>query len=373
MLRAPLLVLACVGLVAVALNACGTVLAIEPDNALPGEAGGEGGSSGGDVEAGSVLDSSDILIDFDAGDASVACALNPDRTTLAMGDVPVGVSRMETIHLTSLLPTPTIVNVAVSGAGFSLVTPAMTTVMANATSDAITVAFSSALQGTFSGTLLLTWAGGCQVSVPLSATGVGSGTVAISPSTLDLGSVKCGGTPDGGAIEVDSQATYPWTASMTPSTPFGVAPSGSLLIGSTFIPVTATALLPKEDPKTFTAVLNLNINSGQVTRAITVQAVSLGGKLAFSPNAVLLSKASPSHTIALTNTGTQAVEVTLGIGPPFKILGSNGSTKVIVPKGGSQPVVVSTTGVTEAPVTQTATVTGSGGTLCFAGPLTVHQ
>jgi hypothetical protein len=352
-------------LVATALGACGTILEIAPDDPL----GGEGGT-----DAPTTAIDGDVVPDFDGGDASIACGLSVDTTTVGFGDVITGTVHTQQITISSVLDSPTSVAVAITGAGFASPTSFPVAVAANGT-GVFDVAFAASVLGLQAGTATLTWAGGCGITIPLSATSLAAGSITVSPATLNLGSVECGLAPPNGFIHVESATSPNWMATIVPgSGPFISAGMGTLSPPATDIQVSAGPLLPKEDPKTFTADLTLQI-TGEAPRVIHLTTTSLGGNLTFQPNDVTLTKAQPSRTIALVNSGTQAVRVNLSIDPPFSISAS-GSTKVIVLPGGlaqAQPVTVSTVTATSGSAVRTAKVSPLNGFLCAAGPLTVRQ
>ena len=359
-----LLVVLLTMLLAAPLGACGTILNIAPDE--PSDGGGNG-------EGSTTLDDSGSFVDFDAGDASTACGLSVDTKAIALGEIITGAAPItRQVNITSLVDSPTMVTLVVAGGGFTSPTSSPLAVPANAPTVPFDVTFTPGATGAQVGAATLTWAGGCTITIPLSANVLATGSIAVSPATLDLGSVPCGQTPPPGAIHVQSSTATSWTASLTPG-PFAMPDAGTLTPPTTDIAVTSGPLVPMVDPKSFDSDITLQIADAG-TRTIHVTALSLGGKLAFQPNDITLTKETPSRTIALMNTGTQAVRVSLTIAPPFTI--STGSSKVIVPTGGlatARPVTISSTTAGNATAVQLAKVTVDTGTLCFTGTLTVRQ
>lgn len=349
-------------LAVMAVAACGTVLDVQPDGIT------EPVRDGGPFADGEALvDGSGPFADFEAGDASTACALSVDHKTVDFGDVLFADTKSEVVTVTSVSPDPVTVGIAVTPGDFGAVGSSVV-VPSNPSGATFTIEYTANNNGPQTGTATLTW-DSCRIDIPLSAKTLPAGSVAVSPATLNLGAVACGTMPNSGDIVIQTASAVGWTASITAG-PFNVPSNGTATPPSYAITVGAAPLLPMNDPREFTADVTLTVEG--TAHVVHVTATSLGGKLAFVPNDVTLLKSQPSRAIALTNTGTQAVQVVLAIDPPFKIVETTkGINKVTILPGQSQSVTVSSTAV--GPATATATVTQNAGILCAAGPLTVRQ
>jgi hypothetical protein len=354
-----------------ALAACGTILAIDPDAPVNGDAGTRDAASEGATQ----LDGSEITLDFDAAgdDASTACGLSLDRSVLGMGDVLSGSSHTETVNIGNVTDMPATVSVVATGAGFSLngpTTTAMVAVPASTPKTPFQVTFSAGgTPGPAAGALTLTWSGGCLLTIPLSGTSVAAGSVAVSPSTVDLGAVTCGSAPPQATLHVQSVSNTTWSGSIVPAgTPFSVPASGTISAGETLIGISSTPLVPREDPKRFDAMFQFTI-AGQTQRNIAVTALSLGAKLDFLPsNDITLTKTAPTRNLGLRNTGTQAVQVALSVAAPLTI----SPAKVTVLVGQTQVVTVSASGTFDGTAAQTPKISAIAGTVCSGQTLTVR-
>ncbi len=231
-----------------------------------------------------------------SGTGVTAGALSPNPTSIAFGSVQVGgtLSRSETLTNTggSLLH---IATANVTGTGFAVSGLTAPTTLNAGQSLTFTVTFTPQSSGAASGSLALTADGSVtNLSVAFTGTGTASGTLAVSPTTVNFGSVTVG-------------------ASQNQSGTVSASGAG----------VTVSSVASSNPEFTITGLsLPLTLNAGQsapFTLTFTPQASgAASGTLTFSSNAT-----NPSLAESLAGTGTAAPQHSVS-------LGWNASTSTVV-------------------------------------------
>jgi hypothetical protein len=173
-------------------------------------------------------------------------SLTLNSSSLDFGNVAVGSSKSNTISLTNSAaaggPSITVSQITVSGTGYTDSTPTLPLTLAAGQSASMTVTFSPTTAGAQSGTLSVTVSGAnAPISVPLTGSGLASGQLGVSPSTMNFGNVTVGssqnqaGTLTAGSSDVNvstaswnglgyslSGITFPTTVKAGTSAPFTV-------------------------------------------------------------------------------------------------------------------------------------------------------
>ncbi|HUK26184.1 MAG TPA: choice-of-anchor D domain-containing protein [Terriglobales bacterium] len=126
-------------------------------------------------------------------------SLGVSSSSLDFGNVAVGGSATKSVTLTnssvSVGATITVSQVTTTGTGFSVSTSSLPVTLNPGDNLTISVAFKPKSAGDASGMLSISVDGQADpATVPLSGTGLASGQLAVSPSTLNFGSVTVGGS-----------------------------------------------------------------------------------------------------------------------------------------------------------------------------------
>jgi len=281
-------------------------------------------------------DSASLAIGSDASNSSLSLpltgtgvaagqlALSP--TTIAFGNVTVGVSLTQSETLTNIGGTTvTVSQAAVSGSGLSINGLALPFTLTAGQSANFNVVFAPQTTGAVSGNVAFTSdASNSSLSLPLTGTGVSEGLLAVNPTSIALNNVVVGSsqkqqvtlTNSGGSTLTVSQAT--------------VTGSGFSLSGLTL-------------PLSLTAGQSAGFNV--VFAPQTVGAVN--GNIAFTSDA-----SDPTLNLPLSGTGVNPG--LLAVNPSSVAIGS-----VLVGSSQKQQVMLTNSGGVTVTVSQ-ATVTGSG-------------
>ena len=340
--------------------------------------------------------------------------LSAAPSTVTFGNVQVGTSQSQTNTLSNTGGTSlTVTKADVTGAGFSIAGLTLPLTLSPAVGKTFTVTFAPQSLGGASGTLVLTNSDSSTLSVPLSGTAVGAGSLTGNPTSFSFGNVQIGTQQSqtetlkntGGENITISQATVsgagfgysgltlPLTLASNQSTTFGVvfapvtagASTGKLSItvsGSSTtldIALSGTAVTPATLTATPASLTFTNVTVGQnqsQTETVkntggvsaTISQATVGGagftisgittpvtltpgqSTSFSVIFTPLSAGSFSGSVAIASDASNpALNVTLS---GSAIAQSTGTLNVSPVNAGS--VVVGTSG------TQTGTLTASG-------------
>lgn len=179
--------------------------------------------------------------------------LSANPTSLAFGSVSIGSSSSKTVTLTNTSSTATLVitSLSVTGSGFSASGVSSSFSIAASKSVSLTVSFSPIAAGAASGSISVSDSTGVILTIPLSGTGVSSGTVQLSasPSSIGFGSVSVGSSTSVTVVLTNSgsSAASIGSASYTgagfelsgPTTPLTLFSGGSTIFTVTFAPTSA--------------------------------------------------------------------------------------------------------------------------------------
>ncbi len=228
-----------------------------------------------------------------AGTNSANLTLN--TSTLVFGGVAVGSNKTDSVSLANSSaaggPSISVTQIAVTGTGYSVTTPALPLTLTGGQSSSISVAFAPKSAGTANGTLTITVSGASQpVTVPVTGTGLAPGQLSASPSTMNFGNVTVGtsqnqaGTLTAGGTDVNVSSAS-WNG------------QGYSLSGITF-PTTVKAGSSASFTVTF-APQTTGGSPGQVT---------FFSDATNSPSVVTFSGAGTQHSVSLSwNASTSQV------------------------------------------------------------------
>jgi len=359
--RAALLVALFAALVvAVALGACGTILDIAPDEPVGGD-GGEGGNATGDGPA-TTLDGPEVYLD-----GALACPVSADRVKIVMGEVLAGMSRRETVHLSTASTDAKLVSIAVTGdAGFRSSTPTLVVSDTGASFDVFFDAGSGGVAMAM-GHLEITYAG-CSMPIAFDLLATrSSAAFAVTPGVVDLGVTACGTAPSPATLTIqaaDAGSTASWT--ITAGAPFVAPPNGALSGGTADISIGAT-VLPMTPPQRFDSSLSLTIQGEATPRSIPATVLSKGGVIEFTPSILTITKPATSGSVTVKNTGNLAMGFQFQAGPLLAVT----PNKVTLSPGQAIPLTFTSVGATAYVVTSVTVTSTGAGPLCSAGSLMV--
>lgn len=219
-----------------------------------------------------------------SGNSNQTASLALNSSSLNFGSVSVGSSKTNTITLTNSSaaggPSVVVPQIAISGAAFTLSTPALPLNLAPSQSAIVSVTFTPTAGGGATGSLSVTVQGTSPaISVPLTGAGLTAGQLGVNPGSMGFGTVTVGspqsqpGTLTAGSSDINVNSAS-WNG------------QGFSLSGITF-PTTVKAG-----------------NSASFTVTFDPQSVgSASGQVSF------VSDATNSPTVlALTGTGAQPVQ-----------------------------------------------------------------
>jgi hypothetical protein len=215
-----------------------------------------------------------------------------DPGSEAFGSVTVGSKQSQSVTLTNTGGTTvTVSNASVSGVGFQL-SGISTPLTLNASQSAIfTVAFAPQATGSASGNLTITSdATNPDLSMSLSGTGTSAvGQLAVSPGTLNLGSVVVGASKSASGTLSASGANVTVTAASTNNSVF--------TIGGLSLPVT----IPAGQSTSFSITFS-PLTSGTANASLTV--ASNGQPSTTTESLTGSGTAAPTHTVNLSWNGS---------------------------------------------------------------------
>ncbi len=252
-------------------------------------------------------------------------ALSAAPSTVSFGNVQVGTSQSQSNTVSNTGGTSlTVTQADVTGAGFSITGLTLPLTLSPAVGKTFTIVFSPQSVGSVSGTLLLTNSDSSTLSVPLSGTAVGAGSLTASPTSFSFGSVQIG--------TQQSQAETLKNTSADSITITQAAVSGA---GYGYSGLTLPLTLASNQSTTFGVIF-----------APTTAGAS-AGKLS-----ITISGSSTTLDIALSGTGVTPATLTA---TPASLT----FTSVTVGQNQSQTETVKNTGGVNATISQ-ATAAGAG-------------
>jgi hypothetical protein len=227
------------------------------------------------------------------GGGVVKGELEAQPGSVAFGQVPVGSSLSESVVLTSTASgVQSVKGFRVSGAGFTVSGPATPVVLSAGQSFTLTVKFSPRSAGLMSGDVRIL-SGGAGLNIPLTASGIAAGAtgqLAVSPSTLSLGSVGVGssGTAPGSlsasgasvTVTADSINNSAFTLSGL-TLPLTIAAGQSVPFTVKFAPTAAGSA-------SATLAFTSNAQTSSISESLTGTGTAAAGQLAASPTTLSL-------------------------------------------------------------------------------------
>ena len=242
-----------------------------------------------------------------------------DSPSVSFGNVNVGSSKSSTTTLTnSSAPGGAgiaVTEIAASGVGYTVTTPALPMALMPGQSSTITVTFAPKSAGTSNGTLSISAAGLSQpISAPLSGDGLAPGQVSANPASLAFGNVSIGSSksdsviltnPSGGAsITVTQIAVSGVGYSVTaPTLPLTLSAGQS---------ATATVVFAPKNSGTLNGALTVTVSGS--SQPVTVPLTGAGlaaGQLSANPSSINFGSVDLGKSLqqggSLTTGGTDVI------------------------------------------------------------------
>jgi hypothetical protein len=285
-----------------------------------------------------------------SGTGVSAGSLTASPSTVSFGTIQTGKNQTASETLTnSGGSSVTITQAAATGSGFSISGLTLPLTLTAGQSTSFTVAFAPQTSGAVTGSVAITSnASNSTLSVGLSGTGISTGTLTATPSSLSMGSVQVGNsaglsetlTNSGGSSVTISQANVTGAGFSTPGLDLPV----TLNAGQS---LTFTAVFTPQSAVVVTGGISVVSNASNATLAISLSGTGTpAGQLSVSPASLSFGSvtvgASKSLTGSLSATGA-SVKISSGsFGTPEFVL-SGISFPVTIPAGQSVPFTVTFT------------------------------
>jgi hypothetical protein len=319
--------------------------------------------------------------------------LSPNPSSFGFGNVQVGSSKSLSETLTNSGGTALTISAATArGSGFSLSGSTLPVTLNAGQSASFTVQFAPTTSGAASGSISITSTGANpSLSIPLSGTGAGPGTLAANPSSLSFGSVQRGNsssksetlTNAGGSAVTISQAnvnggafsvsglTLPATLSSNQSVTFTVtfAPPGAGLASGT------VSIVSDASNSAFSVVLSgTGTAPGQLAvspatlsfgNVVVGSSSSLNGTLNATGAAVTISSHSIANEFALSGIALPAT-IAAGTSASFTVTftpqssGAVSGSLSFTSNATNSPAVQSLTGTGTAPAQHSVNLNWNG-------------
>ena len=276
-----------------------------------------GNSTGGDVS---------ILIN-----QSPAAAMSASTTKLVFGNMQVG-SSTATQNVTLTNKGNTVLNIAsiTTSADYPMTTNCGGTLGSLATCT-ITVKFSPTYPGAINGTLTITGSvTGDYLNIPL--TGTGQFPMAVSPLTLNLGSVAVGSTSAAQTVTVTNQSSSTVAFAFSATGNYNAVGSGTTPCGASLAGLAKCTVSVTLTPTQAGAINGSFIVSGAgfLPQITSLSGTGTGGPtlpLTFSPASLLfdspaLGFSSLPKTVTATNATTSTLTLTLTASTDWSVVGS---------------------------------------------------
>jgi len=243
--------------------------------------------------------------------------LQAQPSSVAFGSVPVGSSVSKSVVVTSTASgSETVTGFQVtSGAGFSVSGPAIPVVLSPGQSFTLTVKFSPQAASLVSGNVEIGahWPnsalGLARWNIPLTATGVTApttGQLAVSPSTLSLGSVAVGSSGTASGSLSASGASVTVTADSVNNSAFtvsGLSLPVTIPAGQS-VPFTVTFTPTAVGSASAALAFNSNAQTSSTTESLTGTGSATPGQLALSPSTLSFGNVNVGTTATQATTAT---------------------------------------------------------------------
>jgi len=235
-------------------------------------------------------------------------ALQAQPGSVAFGQISVGSSVSQSVVVTSTASgSETLTGFQVtSGAGFSVSGPATPVVLTTGQSITLTVKFSPQAPGLASGNVMIFGAG---VNIPLTATGIPAGTtgqLAVSPSTLSLGSIVVGSNGTASGTLSASGGSVTVTADNSNNSAFtvsGLTLPVTIPAGQS-VPFTVTFTPTAVGSASATLAFTSNAQTSSTTESLTGTGSAAPGQLALSPSTLSFGNVNVGATATQATTAT---------------------------------------------------------------------
>jgi hypothetical protein len=241
------------------------------------------------------------------GSGVVKEGLNGQPGSIAFGNVRVGTSVSQSVVVTN--PTSGregVKGFQASGAGFSVSGPATPLGLTGGQSFTLTVKFSPQAAGVVSGNVKI-FGGG--LNIPLTATGTAAATtgqLAVSPSTLSLGSIVVGSSGTASGTLTASGASVTVTADKSNSSAFAISgltlpvtiPAGQS------VPFTVTFTPAAAGSASGTLAFTSNAQVSSTTESLTGTGTAEPGQIALSPSTLSFGNVNVGATSTQATTAT---------------------------------------------------------------------
>ena len=212
--------------------------------------------------------------------------------SVAFGQVLVGSSQSQSVVLTSIASNKeTVKGFQVSGAGFSVSGPATPLVLSPGQTFTVTAKFSPQAAGLVSGNIRILSTAGSGLNIPLTATGVATtttGQLAVSPTSLSLGSVVVGSSGTASGSLKASGASVTVTADSVNNSAFtvtGLSLPVTLAAGQS-VPFTIKFTPTAAGSASATLAFTSNAQTATTSESLTGTGTAAPGQLAVSPSAL---------------------------------------------------------------------------------------
>ena len=262
---------------------------------------------------------------------TVAGQVTASPTVLALGKVKVGASLTQSLSLVNSSKTNvTVKQATVSGRGFKMSGLSFPTTLSPGQKKTFSVTFTPQSTGTSSGTVAVTTdASDPIVSVPVSGTAVGSGTLVSSPASLSFRSLQSGQTQT-------SPMTLTNSGSSTVTVSQATVSASAFTISGLNLPLTLAAgqsasfSVTVHQPSSAAVNANLSLVSDASNNSLVIplsSGAAVGGVLSTSDSSLDFSNVPVGSTNplseTLTNTGGSTVSVSQAnvTGTGFKVTG----------------------------------------------------
>lgn len=286
--------------------------------------------------------------------------LSLNNGTLNFGNVTVGTTATLSLVATNSGPVSvTVSSVSISTQFFKLVAPSIPVTVPSGQSTTVTVTFTPNAVGTFNATATITSdASNATTNVALTGAGVAAaqpGTLTVSPTSLNVGSVTVGNSGTASGTLSASGAIVTVTAASTNNTAFtvsGLTLPATIPVGAS-VPFTVTFSPTAAGAASATLTFTSNAQTTTTTEALsgTGVAISQAGQLTVSPTTMNLG----SIVAGLSGTGSGTLSAT---GASVTVTGATSNNSVFTVSGLTLPVTIPAGQTVPFTVTFSPTVAG---------------
>ncbi|MGH9351473.1 MAG: beta strand repeat-containing protein [Terriglobia bacterium] len=271
------------------------------------------GSVSGSISVVSGASNSPVTVPLSATGVTTQAAVTP--ASVNFGNVEVGARSTATLTMSNAGTSPvTVSQVSATGNGFSVNGPSLPVTLTGGQAARFAVAFSPVTAAAATGGIsIVSDASSSPVTIPLSGTGA-TMQVALSPSSLNFGSVTVGASSAQGVI-LSNAGTAPVTVSQATVTGAGFSLSGLPLPLSLAAGQSVTLQVNFTPTTAGNAAGSISIVSSAANSPTVLPLAGAGGtfQLTATPTSISFGNvkvgASGTQTVTLTNTGNSPVTV----------------------------------------------------------------